>query len=240
MGLTHLIDIIYPLICPVCRNKIIRKNNEKDEFVCSACWDKIAKNTPPFCYRCGRSLKKKKTAGNICLRCVKQTLYFDRAFSPCLYEGVIKDLIRAFKYENKDYLGKPLSVPMIEFVKEYNLPIGAVDSIIPIPLSAAKLREREFNQAAVLAEYLGREFDKNVCADKLFRSKNTRTQTGLKDETRFSNVKDAFSVAGQTGLNGSNILLIDDVLTTGATCSEASLTLKNAGANIVYVLTLAN
>jgi len=129
---------------------------------------------------------------------------------------------------------------MVEFIKEYNLPMQFIDAIIPIPLSKTKLREREFNQALILSSCIGSEFNKKVLADKLLRHKDTKTQTDLKDDERFLNVRDAFGVTEQSCIKGKNILLIDDVLTTGATCSQASLALKNAGANSVYVLTLAN
>lgn len=241
MGLMHnlikgLKDIVYPSICPVCKNKI----TAEETFVCVNCWNKVIKNRPPFCYSCGRGLTGRKSIRNVCVECIKQPLYFDRSFSPCVYEGVIKELISAFKYKSRDYLGKLLARPMIEFIKEYNLPMQLIDAVIPIPLFKTKLREREFNQALILSNYIGSEFNKNVSPGTLLRHKNTKNQANLKDDARLSNVQNAFMVTGECAVKGQNILLIDDVLTTGATCSEASRTLKNAGANIVYVLTLAN
>ncbi len=239
-GFIHgIIDIVYPKICHACKKKI--PDLSIDETICIECWAKIKKNTPPFCYSCGRKLTShKKFLKNTCLDCIKKPLQFDRAFSPCLYEGVIKELIHAFKYKKNDYLGIPLARLMINFIKEYNLPIQFMDLIIPIPLYKTKLREREFNQAFILSGYLGAEFNKEVSAEKLLRNKNTKTQAELKNNERFSNVEKCFSVPQKNALKNRNILLIDDVLTTGATASEAALTLKNAGANIVYVLTLAS
>lgn len=229
-------ELIYPSICPICKNKI----TAEETFVCVNCWNKIIKNQPPFCYSCGRSLTKRKTIRNVCVECIKQPLYFDRGFSPCIYEGVIKELISLFKYKSRDYLGKLLSGPMIEFIKEYNLPMQLIDAIIPIPLFKTKEWEREFNQALILSNYIGLEFNKKILPDGLFRHKNTKTQTSLKDAERLSNVQDAFLVPEQAGIKGKNILLVDDILTTAATCSEAARALKNAGAHIVYALTLAN
>lgn len=243
MGLIHnlingLIDIVYPKTCHVCKNKITASSI--DGLVCSECWAKIKINLPPFCHSCGRSLTGARFIKNTCAGCIKNPLHFDRAFSPCSYEGVLKELIHIFKYKNKDYLGAALSKLMINFIKEYNLPIESMDSIVPIPLSKTKLREREYNHALILSKNLSREFNKSVVEDRLLRHRNTRTQTELKDRERFLNVKGAFSINGQDAVRGKNILLVDDVLTTGATCSEAALTLKEAGANIVYVLTLAS
>jgi ComF family protein len=167
-------------------------------------------------------------------------LFFDRAFCPCAYEGTIKKLIHEFKYKNKDYLGKVLSTLMIDFIKEYNLGIEYMDIIIPIPLHNARLREREFNQAQVLGNFIAGAFNKDISTDTLVRTQPTKSQTELKGLERFLNVAGSFSLSKRNPVNGKNILLIDDVLTTGATASEAARVLKNSGAGIVFVLTLAN
>lgn len=233
-----LADIIYPKICLSCKNRL--GASSLDNFICSQCWEKIKKNTPPFCYSCGRHLEKSELTKSICANCLRMRLHFDRAFSPCIYEGTIKDLIHEFKYKGKDYLGLPLSNLMIEFIKEYNVPVDCLDFIIPIPLHKARLREREFNQAQILSQCICKEFKKDILTDTLIRHRPTKTQTELETSQRLLNVKGSFLVSNGWNLKGKNILLVDDVLTTGATSSEAALTLKNAGAGIVFVLTLAN
>jgi len=129
---------------------------------------------------------------------------------------------------------------MVEFIKEYNAPIDYVDFIIPIPLHKTKLREREFNQAEILSRHIAKEFRKCVLTDVLLRTRETKTQADLEMAERILNVRDSFSVTKHEQIRRKNILLVDDVLTTGATSSEAAKALKNAGANIVFVLTLAN
>jgi len=233
-----LLDLIYPRICLACKSKL--KESSIDNLVCLECFSSIKRNIPPFCYSCGRHLEKGNFAKNICPRCLKTGLDFDRAFSPCVYEGVIKDLIHEFKYKGKDYLGRPLSRLMIEFIREYNLPMRYLDFIVPVPLHKTRLREREFNQARVLSNYIGKEFKKEVLTDILFKNRHTRTQTDLETNERLSNVKGSFSVNKLKNVKGKIVLLVDDVLTTGATSSEAASVLKQAGANIVFVLTLAN
>ncbi|MGE5197712.1 MAG: ComF family protein [Deltaproteobacteria bacterium] len=232
-------DIVYPRTCLVCKNNL-KGQASIDDFVCNGCWSKIKKNPPPFCHCCGRHLDTKNPVKNICLNCLKTKFHFDRAFSPCLYEGVAKELIHQFKYKNKDYLGPTLARLMTEFIKEYDLPMDCIDVIVPVPLHKTRLREREFNQAQVLGSAVAREFVKDIRSSALVRLRHTRTQTELDEEKRFQNVRDGFAVAGAQNLKGSNILLVDDVLTTGATSSEAACALKKAGANIVFVLTLAN
>jgi len=237
--LSSVVDIIYPKVCLVCKNSL-KNTSSIDNIICAQCWVKIKRNLPPFCHSCGRHLEKANFNKNICPSCLKKSLHFDRAFSPCVYEGVVKELIHKFKYNDKDYLGSTLSKLMIEFIKEYNLPIECLDSIVPIPLHQTKLREREFNQAQVLSNYIAAEFDKKVLDKTLIRHRLTKTQTELETKARFVNVQGSFAITKKEDLKDKNILLVDDVLTTGATSSEAAYVLKNAGANIVFVLTLAD
>jgi competence protein ComFC len=234
-----LIDIIYPKICLSCKSKL-KKSLCVDDIICLECWGKIKKVSPPFCRRCGRHLEKADFDKNICPRCLKDDPHFDRAYAPCVYEGVLKELIHGFKYSKKDYLGRILSNFMADFIREYKLPVELIDMIIPMPLHSSRLREREFNQAQILGENLGKEFNMRVRTDVLKRVRATKTQTSLQDSQRLSNVKGSFCVTKPDSLNGKSVLMVDDVLTTGATCSEAALALKNAGAYKVIVLTLAN
>lgn len=236
--ITNLMDIVYPKRCLACKNTI--DVSTIDNLICTQCWAKIKRNLPPFCHSCGRRLKKSAFTKNICPTCIKVRLHFDRAFSPCVYEGWIKELIHEFKYNNKDYLGFPLSRLMIDFIREYNLPMHYLDFIIPIPLHKTKWREREFNQSEILSKYIAKEFKKDLFTDLLLRHRHTKTQTDLELNQRFSNVKGSFLVTRKGDLKDKNLLLVDDVLTTGATASEAARALKDAGANIVFVLTLAN
>lgn len=234
-----IVNLVYPEICIACKKRIGHKS-AINNLVCEECWKKIMPNIPPFCSSCGRSLRGSYITKNTCPSCIRKQLHFDRAFSPCVYDGIIKELIHQFKYKGKDYLGPVLSKPMIEHIKEYGLPINYIDYIMPIPLHNTRLREREFNQAEVLAKPIAKEFAKEVLTDVLQRNRPTRTQTDLEPSERFANVKDSFSILKKDIIQGKNILLIDDVLTTGATSSEASRSLKQSGAGIVYVLTVAN
>jgi ComF family protein len=234
-----LLDIVYPRVCLACKQPV-KEALSIDNLICASCWGKIRKNPPPFCHCCGKHLEGKHLARHICGECHKRKLSFDRAFSPCIYDGVVKELIRQFKYGNKDHLGRVLSRLMIDFIREFNVPMQYVDAVIPVPLHKSRLYEREFNQAYVLSKPIAEEFGKKVVVDALIRSRSTKTQTGLEEGDRFSNVRGSFSVVDGNKIKGANCLLVDDVLTTGATASEAAAALKNAGAQIVFVLTLAN
>lgn len=235
---TGLASLVYPATCLACKSPL--DSSAKNDIICTTCLGKIKKNTPPFCHSCGRQLEKKSLAKNICRGCLKKTLHFDRAFSPCVYEGVTKDLIHKFKYRNKERLGQPLSKIMIEFIHQYRLPVEFVDCIIPVPLSAARLREREFNQSEILARNIASAFKKPLVTDCLKRHRHTKKQADLEINERLQNVSGSFSVTDTHMITNKNILLIDDVLTTGATSSEAANTLKKSGAQVVFVLTVAN
>lgn len=118
-----LVDILYPPTCLVCKTRL-EGTSPIDNLICGQCWGKIKKNPPPFCHCCGRHLEQRNPVKNICLKCLKTKIHFDRAFSPCLYEGVTKELIHKFKYQGKDYLGATLSRLMIEFIKDVQFTHG--------------------------------------------------------------------------------------------------------------------
>ncbi|MDD5477621.1 MAG: ComF family protein [Candidatus Omnitrophica bacterium] len=236
--LKGLKDLIYPNYCLVCKNRV-EATKERD-LVCRGCWDKVEKNLPPFCASCGRHLDAKAIEKNTCASCANVKFYFDRAFSPCPYTGSVKKLIHEFKYGGKDYLGKPLGSIMNTFIRDYNLPIQHLDFIIPVPLHKSRQREREFNQAEILSRQVAEEFNKELLTEALIRSKPTKTQTELTLEERRRNVEESFRVARPELIKDTNLLLIDDVLTTGATSNEAAKSLKQAGAKIVLLMTLAD
>lgn len=233
-------DLIYPNCCLVCKNKISLPDQQ--QLICAGCWDKIEKNLPPFCASCGRHLTPEGIEKNSCSSCSKcrGNFYFDRAFSPCAYTGALMKLIHEFKYSGKDYLGKPLGKLMNTFIRDYQLPIQHLDFVIPIPLHKSRLREREFNQADILSQEVSREFDLKVLTDCLIRVKPTKTQTELTFAQRCQNMEKSFFVTKPELIKNTNLLLIDDVLTTGATSNEAAKCLKSAGAQKVLLLTLAS
>ncbi len=145
-----------------------------------------------------------------------------------------------FKYNRKEHLGPVLSKIMIEFIREYSISTDSLDLVIPVPLAKTRLREREFNQAQVLAILISQEFNKKILCDNLVRIRHTRTQTELDLESRLSNIKGSFQLKQKGDIENKRILLVDDVITSGATCSEAAYVLKEAGAREVLVLTIAN
>ncbi|HNW39111.1 MAG TPA: ComF family protein [Candidatus Omnitrophota bacterium] len=231
-------DLIYPNFCLICKNRI--QSPDQQQLICSGCQDKIEKNPPPFCANCGRHLTSEAIEKNICPACANLNFYFDRAFSPCVYTGSVKTLIREFKYSGKDYLGEFLGKLINAFIRDYQIPVKYLDFILPVPLHKSRKREREFNQAEILSRQIAGEFDKTVLTNVLLRVKPTKTQTNLNFPQRCLNLEKSFIVSSPELIQGADLLLVDDVLTTGATANEAAKCLKEAGAHKVILLTLAS
>ncbi len=230
-----LIDLIYPKNCLICHNFFTDSNQNSP--ACKACWDKIEYNLPPICNICGRHIQNGESA---CEACRNKEFKFTRAWSVVNYDDLMRHLIHLFKYRNKTSLSKPFARLMADFFQNYNLSRFKFDYLIAVPLHPARFREREYNQSQLICAELARILGMRNLKNNLKRIKYTAFQSSLNENERFHNIEGAFALRNHGGeLLGKNILLIDDLLTTGATCSEAAGTLRQAGANQVYVLTLA-
>jgi len=237
-GLLHaFVDIVYPPLCLICRDRLDLRDNPAN--LCEGCLQKIPKNIAPFCQKCGVSLSENLKELQLCRVCKTKVFPFDRAWSACRYTDEMVGLIRLFKYKAKLMLKEIFGKILCEFIAIYHLPIRDCDCLVPIPLHPVRLREREFNQSQVLAAEIAKRYDIRVSLNNLVRIRNTKSQTKLDEKQRFKNIRGAFSLRNPKEFASKNILLIDDLFTTGATVSEAASILKNAGAKRVFVLTLA-
>lgn len=228
--LSGLVNIIYPEQCLICK-----KLFKQEIIVCRDCLNSIKMNVPPFCRRCGRNLKEAT-----CPYCRNTRLYFDRAFSPCRYVGTNTELIHLFKYKGKIKISGIVAEALIKFITNFHIAMDKIDIIVPVPLSRPKLREREFNQSELISLPIAEKFRIQHSAGNLIRLSNNKAQAKLKAQSRFKNIQGAFAVKNKDEFYGRNVLLVDDVLTTGATCSEAARALKESGAKSVSVLTFAS
>ncbi|MCX7927657.1 MAG: ComF family protein [Candidatus Omnitrophica bacterium] len=236
--LRGLRNLIYPAVCLGCSKRL--NPDEENNFLCRNCWQALKRNVPPFCTRCGRTIEQKNKDFNICKLCQNRSVYFDKAYAPFRYEGAIQKLIHSFKYKGNDYIGKVLADNIIEFILEYHLPVSEIDVVMPVPLYSSRKREREFNQAEVLAQLIAKRFNKTLVSNNLIRTRYTSTQTELEYAQRLENVKGCFNLKRPQEVANKNVLLIDDVLTTAATVSEAASVLKEANARYIVVVTIAN
>ncbi len=150
-------------------------------------------------------------------------------------EGALQTAIHRFKYSNLRPLAAPLGKLASDYLIGHRLP---VDTVVPVPLHSRRLRERGYNQAALLAAEIGRAVQMTVAEDVLQRVRSTAPQVGLNAAQRRKNVRGAFQCAN-TSLKDRNVLLVDDVCTTGATMESCSIALREAGVGVVWGLALA-
>jgi ComF family protein len=220
------LNIIYPSKCPLCGSK-------PDIFhywpICSSCWSKIKRYTGPSCRICGIAFSSEYS--RVCGQCLKKPPPFSTVINYGLYEGVLAEAINQLKF----YGVKRLSKPLGGLLQSLNLP--RADYIIPVPLSPKGLRERGFNQSLLIARVISKRIKVPLAIDTLLKKKETPPQIGLSAKERLLNLKNAFEVKGD--IKGLQFLLVDDVMTTGATVTECSKELMKAGAKEVIVLTLA-
>jgi ComF family protein len=168
---------------------------------------------------------------DICGQCLKKAPPFSKVINYGLYEGALAEAINQLKFHGVKRLSKPLG----RFLLSLELP--KIDGIIPVPLSIKGLRERGFNQSLLIARVISKEIKVPLLMDILIKKKETPPQIGLSAKERLLNLKNAFEVKGN--VDGLRLLLVDDVMTTGATVTECSKVLMKAGAKEVIVLTLA-
>lgn len=235
-GVRYFINLIYPLSCLLCK---VRLNPLADKPLCEGCWDKIELILPPFCRVCGRHLPAKDQSQALtCRDCQTSSYFFSTARAVCRYDGIIKECIHLFKYKSKLSLEKPLGKLMRDFAHNL-LDMKKIDILLPVPLHSTKLRQRQFNQAKLLGRDLAQAFSKELQAQLLIKIKPGPAQANLTRRERLENVRETFKVKNVKAVKDKNILLVDDVLTTGATANECARVLLEAGTKRVDVLTLA-
>ena len=172
------------------------------------------------------------------MNCGDRELSFDFATAAFRSRGVVRDLIHQFKYSRRMHLRHLLARMLAEGFRDRRLEAVQPEAIVPVPLHPTRLREREFNQAEVLAELAGRRLGLPV-NDCLRRTRYTLTQTDFHREERFENLEGAFTLRRGAQTEGRSFALVDDVLTTGSTADACARVLREAGASAVVVITVA-
>jgi len=226
-GLNHVLEVIYPSLCLVCG----RPPDKPGELVCRACLGRIDGAVYPFCAVCGSHMER----GVQCPVCGPEEAL------PVIGAGnhvePLKELVHHFKYHGFRRLAE-LFAGILTAEYENLIRETAVELLVPVPLHSYRHKARGFNQSRVLADILGRSLGLPVAGENLERVKRTRDQTRLNDIQREHNVRDAFAVTGHE-LDGRRVLLVDDVITTGATLREARRTLETGGARPVMAAVVA-
>lgn len=234
--LQGLCELVFPPYCLKCRTK--RLHRFPEEILCSQCLDRLEHNIPPFCPLCSRHLNHPRYLTK-CHSCTHYHLHFDFAWSSLIYNDALKNLLHQFKFNQKTLLQYFFTQTMISFISRYALDINQFDYMMPVPLHPTRYRERGFNQSELLALGISQHFLIPLLNNHLIKIRPTLNQSLSQRKDRFTNLKGAFRIQPSKKICGKNILLVDDLITTGMTASETALTLKNAGAKKVGILTLA-
>lgn len=229
--LIGLADLCFPPVCPLCRQALYASS-----FFCSSCLETISPVASPRCLRCDLPFAAVDGGDHLCQSCLQDPPAFLWAKSVGLYEGSLRRAVQKFKYEGDFNLDRPLAALMKEAMQGTSADFSP-DLLLPVPLYITRLRERSYNQALLLARALGRSWQVPVEPRLLLRVRPTPPQIGLKAAQRRRNLRDAFCLSRP--LQGERVLLIDDVMTTGATARECARTLLDGGAGEVAVAILA-
>jgi len=232
-------NLLFPIFCMACRDRLL---TEENGYYCPTCWELASRIEPPFCTGCGRPHEAMAGLGSRrnfpCAACRERPpAGLDRIYGASVYEGIIADAVKHLKFHDRHRLSRPLGLLMQQFAAEY-MDTGAYDLLVPVPLHRVRLRERGFNQSALLAEAVRAAFPRAGLNGDLKRIRPTRTQSTLAGKERRDNVRGAFAVQGDL-VQGCSVLLIDDVVTSGGTVEECGRALRRAGAVRVDVLAAA-
>ncbi len=225
--------LIATLLAPCCACCRAPLEEPTRGAVCPACWASIPLAHDPLCETCGDALSSWRTeAGHNrrCSRCHRSHRVITRGRSIGPYEGALRDIVHALKYEGRRSVAKPLGTLMIRAGAAV---LDGADFAVPVPLHLARHYSRAFNQAAELAAHVG-----VPVVHALQRRRATATQTDLPEGQRHANVKDAFRLHRRIPA-GSVVVVVDDVSTTGATVDACARVLLAAGAREVRALTAA-
>jgi ComF family protein len=237
-ALARILDgVIAVAIAPQCAacNRIL--DTPLEGPVCAACWSAVRPVSSPYCQLCGDPLQSWRvlsTIDELCARCRRVKPTFSCARAAGVYEGSLREIIQAFKYDDRRSLAEPLA-GMIH--RECADILRGADLIVPVPLHPWRRWRRGFNQAEELARYL----DLPMC-NALWRTRATLPQAGLRPAQRRRNLRGAFRLSPllvPERVRGARVVLVDDVRTTGATLDACARVLVTAGAREVRAVTVA-
>ena len=222
---------VYPEWCGVCRIHLALT----EDRVCHECRNEMTALKEPLCYRCGVELPPYSGKGNRCSACQRTRMEFDSVHAPYRYEGKVRKLLHAVKFRREYWLLDGFKRTIAETLEGIEMP----DCIIPVPLNKYSLKERSFNQAGIMAGIIQNILEVNMINNVLLRKGKRLPQSHLSRRERFNNLEHAFEVKHSESIQGKHILLVDDVVTTGATAHACANQLKQAGAVEVTVFSLA-
>lgn len=230
--LNYLLDMLYPrnLNCVLCHEPLY---TDHESHLCSVCLGSLQLNIGSVCRICGRMMPANDVY-LICNNCKSLNRFIDAGTSVVTYDAYVKKMLFNFKYYNKKYIAHTLATMMLNKMVECDLAVD-FDYIVPVPLHPKKLKKRGYNQAYLISYYLS-EFTGLKIKDGLIRSKNTAALNHYDFNERQAILKGAFEL--KEGIEG-NVLLVDDIYTTGHTMNHCAEVLKQSGATYVFAVSFA-
>ena len=231
--MAHLLDALYPPTCLSCSTATIEHDG-----LCAACWRQMAFISAPVCDRLGIPLPFQSAGPALSLAAISSPPVFEKARAVALYDGVAREMVHRLKYGDQLQLARPMARWMSRSGQAL---IDDCDVIVPVPMHGLRLLQRRFNQAATLASEIAGLNGKPRLIHALRRVKRTKPQPGLNRNERAENLQGAFKADGRDALMLADrrVLLIDDVLTTGATGNVCARALLRCGAKKVDLLCFA-
>jgi len=232
-ALGHVLNFALPPLCPACRGLV-----EGQGGVCAECWAKLSFIAPPYCERLGVPFVYDPGPGVLSMEAIANPPAYGRARAAVRFDDVARALIHAFKFGDRLDLAPMLGGWMAQAGRGL---LAGADAIVPVPLHWRRLWARRFNQAAALAKIISEHSGVPAAFHVLARTRATPHQIGLSRAERATNIQGAFRVADEARIDarGKRLILVDDVLTSGATVDACARTLLRAGAANVDVLVFA-
>jgi len=227
------LNALFPPQCAACSQM-----TERHGALCQECWSKLVFLADPCCQRCGFPFEFDTGAGILCPACLNESPAFAMARSVLRYDELSRAIIIPFKYHDQTDLIPACAAWLARAGQPF---LHGCEALVPVPISYKRLVRRTYNQAGLLAGALGKQCGLPVLHEALTRIKKQIPQEGLTRKEREKNVQGAFAVQPKHAnqVRGKTLVLVDDVMTTGATLNECTRALLEAGARDVYVLTLA-
>ena len=225
----QILDFIYPPLCPICGTPV-----ESHGTLCAKCWTGFNWISNPKCIKCGYPFPANLDLGPapMCPHCAAGECELDFIRSACVYDDFSKNVMLPFKHASNLKYQKLMSRAMINSLRDLNI---EVDVVIPVPLANRRLFERGYNQATLLAHPIAKYFNAGLDVDSL--SRKYKPDMGHKtSKQRRENVRGVFHIKDKDKLRGKRVLLVDDVMTSGATFYELNRVLRRAGASKVYAV----
>ncbi len=229
-----VLDAAYPPICIACREKSTRHHRL---LLCEKCLTRAVLSAAHMCPRCGATMFREPTPGSPCPRCFNLHLTFERAISVGDYDGPLGVVVRALKFKRIRFLANPLGDELADSLAA-RMDVSQIDAVVAVPLHWSRRLSRGFNQSALIAKRLAKKLQlRNMPVLK--RTRRTHQQMRLTAAQRRKNPLNAFAVRSGIDIAGKNVLLVDDVMTTGGTIMECARMLRKAGAKKIFVGVIA-